>query len=174
MPCSYPGLHHYLATDINTLVKPKTVFDVGVGTGSMGKLVRSTAFASAHITGWEVFLCGVNVEARYDAFHAEDFLAWTRKNVDWEVDLVTFGDVLEHFRHSEAMDILDEAAYRSRWIALFTPGLYFQNTYGGNIDEAHRCVLTLQDLARFRVAHFVQDTESQFLHTYCLLRGRIL
>jgi hypothetical protein len=108
MPGSYTGLDDHFLEDLSRLIKPATVFDVGVGHGKVAKIIRSK-FPEARITGWEVFPVELH-ETTYDTMLKEDFLVWTRNNVDWQADLVVFGDVLEHFRHSEALDILQETA----------------------------------------------------------------
>jgi len=155
------------------LVMPTTCFDVGTGEGKMGRFVRRVA-PSCEITGFEVFEANVPRGAPYNRIEKVDFYDWVSQNRDWSVDVVIFGDVLEHFMRSQVFDILDICTARSKWIIVKIPILFHQNSFGGNPHEAHVAEIALDDMKRYDIRNYAKkwDRDQSFFMTYYLIRGR--
>jgi hypothetical protein len=168
MPSSWTGLDHYLVDDLKGLIKPVTAIDFGVGNGKIGIHLQREC-PSCHVIGYEIFSDYLTDEVR--GFYTETVVADARETLASEkvVDLVVFGDILEHFRKSEALDMLEHWNYRSRWIAVVTPLSYLQGPIDGNIHESHHCVISLEDLCRFNLVHYVKDLSVNII--YALIRG---
>jgi hypothetical protein len=170
MPDSFTGNDRYFCDDLVTLIHPETAIDVGIGHGKIAGHLQMNC-PRCRVTGHEIWpdYLTSGIRALYAEIVIGDFRDWLKNNVDWSSDLVVFGDVLEHFRHSEALDLLDLCHYRAKWTALFFPLSYLQGTHEGNKYEAHQCVLYLGDLQRYNVVHYFKCLNQNIY--YCLLRG---
>jgi hypothetical protein len=151
-------------------IAPSNAIDVGVGYGKVGDILK-THFPKCITTGYEVFpdYISDNVRKFYSKIIIGDFLKEYNKLPDFWCDLIVFGDVLEHFKHSEALDVLHVANYRCRWIALFTPLSYLQGAIEGNIFERHQSIIGLSDLVNFNIIHYVKHFKENII--YCLIKG---
>ena len=179
-----PGKSHNLCgkefiEDLNKIVKPTSCFDVGVGEGKMGKLVKKN-FPECNTVGFEIFNEYIlkekeNIQPYYDYIQQADFYEWIKKNNDWSVDLIIFGDVLEHFMKSQVIDILDLCKTRCKWIMALIPLDYQQNTIAGNIHEGHLSEITLRDLMNYNIFHYSKRNADikTWKITYYLIRGHI-
>jgi len=154
--------------------KPTTVLDVGVGAGKVGALVKA-ACPTATVHGIEVhkpyFTEFAEAYKRYTSVANADYRTWMATHVDWKHDMVIFSDVLEHFNWSEVMDALHFTAYRSKWIACVWPERCAQGSSHGNVLEAHRCVISLADLARFNVIRYAKSDSNGYWKHAALIRG---
>ncbi len=171
MPTSHDFCDPLFLYDVRNTIKPQTCFDVGVGYGKTGSLIKQVA-PNCRISGFEIHQQYIDdrkehLETLYDSIIAADFYEWMQKNVDWKVDLIVFGDVLEHFLKSRALDILDVSIYRSKWIVIKAPVSYCQESHEGNIFEAHLSNILLKDLASYNIIHYAKV---QFM-TYYLIKG---
>lgn len=161
MPASCSNCDHLFINDLVNIIKPASCFDVGCGYGKTGYLVKSQ-MPNTHITGFEVYPKYIddqkdNLSKVYDEIIINDFYLWIQNNVDWQVDLIVFGDVLEHFMKSKVFDILDMCSYRAKWIVIKVPLNYLQNTYDNNINEAHLSTIKLHELAlSYNIVHYAQ------------------
>ena len=54
MPDSSNACDIYFENDLKSVIRPKSVFDIGVGYGKSGKIVKRL-FPDAEITGFEIF-----------------------------------------------------------------------------------------------------------------------
>ncbi len=59
------------------------------------------------------------------------------KYFDSRFDIVMAGNIFEHLRKSESIDLLNFLIYRSRWIIVEFPHRYLQNAVDGYGSEAH-------------------------------------
>lgn len=169
MPYSYRGLDHHIVSDADQ-IQPQVIFDVGVGVGKIGSLLKAPGRT---IVGFEVFPQYITnlVRPFYSDIRIQDFVEFANTEFDWSADLIVFGDVIEHFSHSEAIDVLETCNYRCKYIAIQTPLSYLQNSMEGNKHEAHRCVIGLQDLMRYNIVHYVKDESVNII--YCLIKGLV-
>lgn len=173
MPDSWTGNDHFFIEDVKKYT-PMTALDVGVGHGKVGRLLFETMEGKCHIEGIEVYppyLAQKVLYVYYKRIHEMDVVDWMQQNVDWQKDLVVFGDVLEHLTYSNAISILHQTMYRAKLVAVFTPMAYLQNSLEGNKHEAHRCSLKLQDFASFNVLHYVNEPMGTLGLQYVLMKG---
>ena len=74
-------------------------------------------------------------------------------------DLVILGDVLEHFRKSRGVDLLDYLYYRTKHILLVIPVDYVQGSWEGHGAEAHISVWRPEDFQNYRAGLIVARTD---------------
>lgn len=162
-----------LVQDLVSQVQPNSCFDVGIGDGKMMKLVKGV-FPECTVIGFEVFLANIKPEeynGAYDSIQHTDFYKWIENNNDWEVDLIVFGDVLEHFMKSKVIDILDLCRTRCKWIIAKIPLNYKQHSIYGNLYEGHLSEISLQDLDHLNIVHYLKKEIDEWSMTYYLIRG---
>ena len=175
MPSSYDNCDPIFINDLLNIICPNSCFDVGCGYGKSGHIIK-THFPQCQLVGFEIYQKYIedekhNLFLHYSQIHNEDFYAWIQNNVDWQVDLVVFGDVLEHFFKSKVYDILDMCRYRTKWIVINVQIDYLQNTYDGNIHEAHVSTITLQELVVSNdIVHYAKIGQI----CYYLIKGLIV
>lgn len=68
---------------------------------------------------------------------------------DMQFDLIILGDVIEHLRKSDGIDLLNFLVYRTKWILLQYPIKYIQNSVDGHHSEAHISVWSKIDFSSF-------------------------
>ena len=66
-----------------------------------------------------------------------------------EFEVVMMGDVIEHLKKSEGIDLLNFLVYRSRWIIIQFPHKFRQNSIDDHISEAHISVWSEEDFHGF-------------------------
>jgi len=128
---------------------PATALDIGAGAGKYGKLLND-ACPECVVTAVEIYEEYVerfHLREIYDYVHCGDAVQLIESAVDSTYDLVLFGDVLEHFRKSCGVDLLNFFLYRSRYILALFPSEYVQNSVDGNRAEAHLSIWTEKDFA---------------------------
>lgn len=133
-------------------IAPATALDIGAGAGKYGKLIKA-ASPECIVTAIELYREYVerfSLHAIYDEVQCGDALALIETAVDKTYDLVVFGDVLEHFRKSYGVDLLNFFVYRSRYILALFPSDYVQNSVEGNRAEAHLSIWSENDFAGMR------------------------
>jgi 2-polyprenyl-3-methyl-5-hydroxy-6-metoxy-1,4-benzoquinol methylase len=140
MPSSYPhNISKLLATIIP--IRPRSVYDVGVGYGKWGMLIREYVddfMGGVWIEGCEIFRPYIersSAKRVYDHIAEEDWLTLTPQR--GEYDLVLMIDVLEHFSSTQAVVALDKALNYSRVALVSTPLNYPQGAVNGNQHERH-------------------------------------
>jgi SAM-dependent methyltransferase len=128
----------------------RTVLDIGPGAGKYARLVRA-ALPEARLTGVEIepdYVDQFGLRFLYDDLRvmpALDLLA----DIEAEWDLAILGDVIEHHRKSEGLDLLHFLVYRTRYLLVQYPEKYRQNALNGYRSEAHLSVWHESDFAPF-------------------------
>ena len=172
MPVSSNLLDGTVKNDIESL-KPKRIFDVGVGYGKMGKIIRSLNY-DCEITGFEFYKQHIEeneqeINKNYDKIIIGDFYDWLKENVDWDVDLIIFGDSLEHSFKSIALDMVDMCEYRTKWLMMTIPLDYWNvNHEKWPRKEAHISNLKMTDFVHYNIIHYLKV---DFM-TYYLIKGK--
>lgn len=116
-----------------------TCLDVGAGAGKHGRMVRA-AHPEAHITGVEIvtdYITRFKLTDIYSVVHNANVTALLA-DPDVAYDMVIMGDVLEHLRKSDGVDILHFMIYRCKWLLAIYPEWLRQNSVEGYKAEAHR------------------------------------
>lgn len=134
---------------------PKTVLDLGIGSGMYGMIVRQ--YLDMGVQPYKTKLVGVEVWDKYenpiwqlyDNIHnitIEKFLERDRQM--W--DCIIIADVIEHFPKFEALKIIEELKKRlnkNGMILLSTPAWFNpQGAVYGNKYERHLCLFETKDL----------------------------
>jgi hypothetical protein len=133
MPYSSPEGKDWMRDQIDRAA-PMSVLDVGAGCGTYFDLAARPHQFWIAVEAWRPYLAQFDLAARYDGVIAGDV-----RRIDWpDVDLVIFGDVLEHMPRADALVVWEDARKHSRRLLLSIPvGLYEQGPEGGNPFEAH-------------------------------------
>jgi hypothetical protein len=172
-----PGSSPVLDTDIVSIIKrisPSTVFDVGVGAGKYGEILKEI-FPSSIVTGCEVdasyliefkdkhlFYKNIVIKSIMEIVNAEEV----------EFDLVIFGDVLEHLKGSEIIDVLDYFQYRTKYILCVYPTGLRQGIWNGHPSERHLSEVKLYEIVnRYDVWEYKKARYESFLMNLVLIKG---
>lgn len=106
-----------------SLLKPKTVLDIGAGAGKYADLVRAID-PKIHITATEIGEDSIErhrLAEKYDLILRETSSSIIENHPLARYDLVILGDVIEHMRKSEGLDLLNWVNYRAKYIAIVVP-----------------------------------------------------
>lgn len=151
----------YSGNDFDELLKlklhelhPGRVFDIGIGAGKIGQIVRS-CLPEAYITG-------IELEPSYEIRFAEnwraynricsgDVLTWSTVNSAERFDMIIAGDVIEHMWSHEVTSLADFWLSRCKWFVAIWPTGYPQDAYEGVLSEVHRCSPVLACFLRFDI-----------------------
>jgi len=119
-------------------IAPKTVVDVGAGSGTYAWLMRRDLHDDhwTAVEAWEPYVADYGLEDRYDSV-----IAYDARHLDagyLRADLVIFGDVLEHMTRAEAQALLTKAQSVAANIIVSIPVLHLdQEAVNGNPFERH-------------------------------------
>lgn len=122
-------------------IAPQTVVDVGAGSGTYARLLRTDPDVEQHrtwlaIEAWEPYVLEFGLARLYDVVVIKD--ARSSKPGGLTADLVIFGDVLEHMTRFEAARMLATAQAHARHIIVSIPVLHLdQEAVNGNPFERH-------------------------------------
>src|SRR3989344_7453428 len=141
--------------EIIRLLKPETLLDLGAGAGKYGELAKKIN-SSIKLTAVEIekdYIKNFKLPSIYDEvwnISATDLI--NPKYYDQIFDVIMIGDIIEHLRKSDGIDLLNFLIYRSRWIAVQFPHRYLQNSVEGYHSEAHISVWSAKDFDSFESA----------------------
>lgn len=118
------------------------VLDVGCGEGTYPKLLKEQYPLLTHaewwgIEAWPSYIEEFNLTDLYDKIINED-----ARQLDWStlppIDLVIFGDVLEHMTKEQSQQLVDRALAISKYVVISIPIVHSpQGAHGGNPFEIH-------------------------------------
>jgi hypothetical protein len=148
MPYSKP-VFDSLAAQIIRALAPRTCLDLGAGAGKYGKLVRREC-PVCRLTAVESnrdYIARFGLEEIYDAVECADVMALFDTALEAEYDLVVAGDLMEHLRKSDGIDLLNFIVYRTAFILLVYPTRFVQGVVDGNRREAHISAWSAADFA---------------------------
>ncbi len=153
--------------EIIRLLKPETILDLGAGAGKYGELARKIN-PSIKLTAVEIeqdYVKKFNLSSIYDEvwnISVTDLI--NPKYYDSAFDVVMIGDIIEHLKKSDGIDLLNFLIYRCRWIILEFPYRYLQNSVDGYHSEAHISVWTKNDFISLeRTPLYEKDTQRLIL-----------
>jgi hypothetical protein len=122
---------------------PRSVLDIGAGSGTYGKLMRQIA-PDAYLVGveaWEPYIDRFKLTTLYDQVVCEDVLRFIDRPPHGlpRVDVVILGDVLEHVTQDHARDVWSAALVAARKaVYLSIPIIHYpQGHEEGNPFEEH-------------------------------------
>ena len=117
-------------------IDPKAILDIGAGEGKYGRMTRAAGLDKAQVTAVE-FNPGRREELLalgYDSVRSIGALDLLEEPAT-TYELVVLGDVIEHFRWSDGMDLLQYLNYRSEYILVITPESMAMNV--PNFHDGH-------------------------------------
>jgi len=166
-------------------INPQSILDVGAGAGKYGKLIKSI-LPSANVEGIEPtlqYLVDYKLNDTYNKIHSTTIKDFANKNPRNRYNIVIFGDVLEHFFRSEAIDYIDYFLYRSDWVFVLWPTFMPQDDAMDNSYEIHKSNFNLIDLStKFDIHHYEKkfgwfhwnDSEMTHCeHNYVMIKGYV-
>lgn len=116
--------------------KPNQVLDIGAGSGKYGRMILelgSPAWTTA-VEPDEAYISRFQLKLAYNRIYPSTGQLFTNPRERW--DLVIMGDVIEHMRKSEGVDLLNFLVYRSKYILVIYPWKYIQDDW---FDESGIC-----------------------------------
>ena len=175
MPSSIPMFDEKFLGTIKE-IQPNKVFDVGVGSGKTGRLIK-TVIPDCKIEGCEVhndyLVTYSKTHESYFNIYPESVMS-VIQTLDEKYDLVVFGDVLEHLFFSQVYDVLDFFQYRSKFMILIIPLSSYQGSWEGHLHERHVSDIKLNDISsRYNVLEYVKKTENKYTKCYYFLKGNL-
>lgn len=153
-------LDHHAQKLIACITDCGRVLDIGAGAGKYGRMVKE-AHPGVTLTAYETegeyverfglrgLYHNVCVCRAIELLNYPDVPAW---------DLVVLGDVLEHMRRSEGLDLLHFLVYRTRYMWIQWPMRYIQEALGGHTSECHISVWTEQDIKALNADYVKVET----------------
>lgn len=120
----------------------KKILDVGCGSGTYPILLKETFPVLRNcewfgIEAWATYIDEFDLNQKYDQLFNED-----ARTFDWSkitnIDLVIFGDVLEHMSKEEAQSLVTSALENSKYVIISIPIKHMpQGAEHGNPFEVH-------------------------------------
>lgn len=116
-------------------LNPKSVLDVGAGSGSYGKICKALNIPKIDcIEIWEPYVKEFDLDKIYKNVFIED----AREFDNFNYELVIFGDVLEHMTKKEALALYSKALEQASTVLFSMPIIkYPQGHEHGNPYEEH-------------------------------------
>ena len=156
MPYSKPVFDD-LAAALVRAIAPRSCLDLGAGAGKYGKLVRRECPACRleAIESHPANVARFRLAEIYDSVACADVMSLFESGLEAAYDLIVIGDLIEHLRKSDGVDLLHFLVYRAAFILLVYPTRFIQGAVDGNPKEAHVSVWSALDFAwceRTRVA----------------------
>ncbi len=149
--------------EIIKLIRPKTFLDLGAGAGKYGLMVKeiNPSIETIAVEIEEDYLEKFNLRSIYQKIWNIPVINLIRPEYfDSRFDIIMAGDILEHLKKSDGIDLLNFLIYRSRWIIVEFPHRYLQNAVDGYNSEAHISVWIEDDFLPFeRTRMYVKDTQ---------------
>jgi hypothetical protein len=184
MPFSLDTFNTLISSHI-CKINPNSVLDVGVGSGKYGNIIKSI-LPSANVEGIEPtqkYIDEYKLNEVYNNIHCTTIQEFAKNNPRNRYNAVIFGDVLEHFFRSEAIDYIDYFLYRSDWVFALWPTFMPQDDAMDNSYEIHKSNFNLIDLStKFDIHHYEKKfgwyhwNNPEFTHceyNYCLMKGYV-
>lgn len=136
MGTSHPESRKWIIHKIRK-AKPRTILDVGAGSGTYAKALALNGYSRARMNAievWQPYIDKFNLEGKYSKVFKADVREWD----DFNYDLVIFGDILEHMTKEEAIAVWDKVSQQAKYAVIAIPIIhYHQGEIEGNPYEKH-------------------------------------
>lgn len=118
-------------------LNPKTILDVGAGQGVYLDLIRDVLGDDPIISAvevWKPYIKKFNLENRYNNVYQID----VRELTNFDYDLVILGDILEHMKEEDAIDLWQKISKQAKYAIISIPIIhYHQGPINNNPYEVH-------------------------------------
>lgn len=148
--------------DLIKKLDPKSILDIGVGFGRWGILFREflEVWGDNNFKGnWTRIIDGVEIFPEYiNSYHdffynniyiedALDFIKHTKN----KYDLINCGDVIEHFKKSDAIEFIQTCLNKSKYVLINIPvgNNWEQGPVNNNNNEMHLSVWEVSDFKNY-------------------------
>ena len=136
MGTSHPETKPWILDKIREY-KPKSILDVGAGSGTYADLLKDNGYTRATIDAvevWEPYVKEFNLNSKYRRVYQTDI----RDFDQYHHDLVIFGDILEHMSIDDALNVWETASIYCAHAVISIPIIhYHQHAINGNPYEEH-------------------------------------
>ncbi len=139
-------------------INPQRVLDVGCGAGKYADMLKELG-VECYLRGVEVddsYVGEYGLRDKYSDLDVEPIEKWIDRHTDEVWDLVILGDVLEHLKKSDGLDLLDFLMYRTKHILIQYPFDFIQYSWRGHPSENHRSVWFREDF-KYPDTQYFQD-----------------
>lgn len=180
MPFSYDIFNNTISTHLAKL-NVESVLDVGAGAGKYGNICRHIPSIKAinAVEPTSKYVEDYSLHQIYTNVYNETIQDFIINNCTSRYDVVIFGDVLEHFFRSQAIDYVDYFLYRSKWVIALWPTFYPQDNAMDNQYEIHKSNFNILDFAdKFDIHYFEKKTIEGYngissQYNYCIMKGHM-
>lgn len=157
-------------------IKPKSILDIGIGTGTYGMLCRQyldIANVGIHKEDWTTKIDGVEIFRDYENpiwpyFYNQVYIGNALdevRNLE-HYDLILLVDVIEHFTKNEGLTLLNLLFMQSNWLIITSPkGKFPQGELYGNIHEVHHSEWNYNDFTDYSCLEIPLDVSNLYLLT---------
>ncbi|MBM3350143.1 MAG: hypothetical protein FJY58_10690, partial [Betaproteobacteria bacterium] len=133
-----------LSINIINALRPKSILDIGAGSGKYGRLIRllqqnDPSYELETLACVEVdrtYIDSFGLEKIYDRVIQEDIRSWENL-IEMQGDLAIVGDVIEHLPKSAGEDLIDFLTYNFKHTLVITPIDMAQGAWQGRDQERH-------------------------------------
>lgn len=145
-----------------TSIKPKTILDVGVGSGTFGLLFREYSDIMAERyekNEWQIQIDGVEI---WDKYITESHKHWYNNLYITDImqfvpkihyDMIYLGDLIEHLSYEDALILIERMKTWTDNIIITTPSWWGNPEHDplGNPYEHHQRLWTLEDFTGWEI-----------------------
>jgi len=127
---------------VNQFSEMKNILDIGCGVGTYPKLLKEHCPITQNAKWWGIevwtpYIDKYNLNSLYD-----NIINIDARKVDWNefpnLDLVIFGDILEHMEKEQSQELVTKALGKSKTVIISIPVKHSpQGAWGGNPFEIH-------------------------------------
>lgn len=138
---------------------PKRFLDIGCGAGKYGAIIKKQFDKTAWIEGIEidaVYIKKYKLKALYTVIKNIDASTIPDRSDIAFYDISILGDIIEHLRKSDGIDLINFLIYHSEWIWIVYPDHIPQTDYA-HPSENHRSLWSIDDF---------QSQFGQFIYTH--------
>jgi len=150
MPVSY-GENRKAMKEWMVQKQPKTLFDIGMGYGEIGKGVQRV-LPDIEINGVEIFLPYLVEKRSFASIYKRIVIADVMDCIDklWKVDVVTAFDVIEHLRLPDGIKAIKYLRQIANIGVLISVPIvpYKQGAIHGNPAEIHRWNWSIEEMEK--------------------------
>lgn len=117
-------------------IDPETIMDVGAGMGTYARLIHDNKILSKidAIEVWQPYIDYFKLNKMYNNVYSTDARQWFQ----WDYDLVILGDILEHMKKEDAVDLWERISKTARNAVISIPIVHYpQGHVHGNPYEEH-------------------------------------
>ncbi len=151
MPYSSPIFDDKVKEVLNFL-QLGNLLDIGAGAGKYGELVKNLniGIKTVALEMEKDYIEKFKLKNIYDEVWNISANELMKPNYyENNFDIILMGDVIEHMKKSEGIDLINFLIYRSKWIIIKFPHKYLQNSVEGYNSEAHLSVWSEKDFESF-------------------------